>query len=68
MLGGAVGLVGAALVVVLAGPRPTVRAWPVALAALTTIVLLHGVRFNAETIVHHFALFTWLPLPAVCRV
>ena len=66
--GGAVGLVGAALVVVLAGPRPAVRAWPIAMAALTTVVLFHGIRFNAESIVHHFTLFTWLPLPAVCRV
>ena len=68
VLGGAVGLVGAALVVMLAGPRPAVRAWPVAMAALVTVVLFHGIRLNAENIVHHFTLFTWLPLPAVCRV
>ncbi len=68
VVGGAVGLLGAALLVALAGPRPSLRAWPIALACLLTITLVHGARFNAEALVHHFAPFTWLPLPAVCRV
>ncbi len=68
VVGGGVGLLGAALLVVLAGPRPQLRAWPIALSCLLTIAVCHGLRFNAEGIVHHFALFTWLPLPAVCRV
>ena len=68
VVGGAVGLIGAALLVLLAGPRPALRTWPIATAALVTIIVCHGLRFDAENIVHHFALFTWLPLPAVCRV
>ena len=68
VVGGAVGLTGAAILVLLAGPRPALRSWPIATAALLTIVVCHGLRFNAESLVHHFALFTWLPLPAVCRV
>ncbi len=67
VVGGAVGLLGAALLVVLAGPRPPMRAWPIASAAAVTILLFHGIRFNAETILHHFVLFTWLPLPAACH-
>ncbi len=68
LVGGAVGLSGAALCVMLAGRRPALRTWPMVASCLLVMVLLHGVRLHAETLIHHFILFTWLPLPTVCRV
>ena len=67
LLGGAVGLAGAGLLAVLAGPRPPTRGWPAAVGAVVVLIGLHGVRLNAETSLHHLGLLAWLPLPAVCR-
>ncbi len=68
LVGGAVGLATAAVLAALAGPRPPLRVWPTAIGALIIVVCLHGVRLQAETTIHRFVLFQWLPLPAVCRV
>jgi membrane-associated phospholipid phosphatase len=66
--GGAVGLVSVTVLVLLAGPRPAaLPVWPVAVLATGSILWFHGVRLPAEAAIHNFALFTWLPLPAVCR-
>ena len=67
LLGGAIGLTGVALLVVLAGPRPPVKVWPVCVSVGAIIILLHGFRFPGESLIHTFPLFTWWPLPAVCR-
>ena len=67
LAGGAVGLAGAAVLAVLAGERPPVKGWPAGVAALAVLVCLHGQRLHAETALHNFWLFTWLPLPATCH-
>ncbi len=67
LAGGAVGLVGALVMAWLAGPRPPMRGWPAALGAAAILIGLHGVRLHAETALHQSSLFTWVPLPAVCR-
>ncbi len=68
LVGGAVGLVTAAVLAALAGPRPPLRAWPTAVGVLVVVICLHGIRLQAESTIHRFVLFQWLPLPAVCRV
>ena len=68
LAGGVVGLAGAALLLVLMGRRPTLHAGPIVAACVLVILVFHGLRLNAEAVIHHFVLFTWLPLPAVCRV
>ena len=67
LMGGAVGLAGAAVLAVLAGPRPPGRSWPAALAAVCILAGLHGMRLHAESALHSFPLLAWLPLPAICR-
>ena len=67
LVGGAVGLAGAGALLFLAGPRPPVPGWPAALGALAVLGGLHGLHLGAETTLHHFGLFTWLPLPMMCR-
>jgi hypothetical protein len=68
IVGGGIGLIGAATLAVLAGPRPAVPGWPAALAAAGILVGLHGLRLGAESALHSMALLNWLPLPEVCRV
>jgi hypothetical protein len=67
LIGGAVGLAGTAVLAVLAGPRPPMRAWPAVVAALAIMVALHGVRLQAEQALHSPFLLDWLPVPAMCR-
>ncbi len=67
LAGAAIGLAGAALLAVLAGPRPPVRGWPAALAAVAVLAGLHGLHLQAEAALHGFTPFTWLPLPTMCR-
>ena len=67
LLGAAVGLAGAASLVALAGPQPALRRWPITVGAVLIAILCHGTRLQAEGAVHHFALFTWLPLPTICH-
>jgi hypothetical protein len=67
VVGGVVGLAGAGALAVLAGPRPAVRSWPAALASVCILIGLHGLRLHAESALHGFALFSWLPLPTICR-
>ena len=67
LVGGAVGLGGAAALALLAGPRPPVPGWPAAVGAVAVMAALHGLRLNAETTLHHLSVFTWLPLPAMCH-
>ncbi len=68
VVGGCVGIVGAAVLAVLAGPRPAVPRWPAALAAAAILLGLHGLRLGAESALHNLSLLSWLPLPGVCRV
>lgn len=68
IVGGIIGLIGTACLYGVAGPRPAGRRWPAVLAAALVLVGLHGLRLHAETTLHNFALFTWLPLPAICRI
>jgi membrane-associated phospholipid phosphatase len=65
--GAAVGLAGAALLVAIAGRRPSMRLWPIALSTMVVMLAFHGLRLHAEGFIHNFAFLTWLPLPAVCR-
>jgi membrane-associated phospholipid phosphatase len=65
--GAAVGLAGAGLLAAIAGRRPPMHLWPIACAALAVMLACHARRLEAEGIIHDFAFFTWLPLPAVCR-
>ncbi len=66
--GGAVGLVGAAMLAALAGPRPPLRRnWPIWIGATVVMVIFHGTRLHLEDVAHHFWLYAWLPLPAMCH-
>jgi membrane-associated phospholipid phosphatase len=67
VVGGFIGLAGAAMLAMLAGPRPRVPGWPAAVAAAAILIGLHGLRLHAESALHSFTLFSWLPLPAICR-
>jgi membrane-associated phospholipid phosphatase len=67
VVGGIVGLAGAAILVWCAGKRPPFRIWPIALGAAVVVFALHGYRFRAENMIHHLWVYTWIPLPAVCR-
>ena len=67
-MGSAVGLAGAAALVWLAGRRPNFRAWPVGAAVIVAMTLFHGDHLVAEQPIHHFPLFTWMPLPSLCRI
>ena len=67
IVGGCIGLAGAAALAVLAGPRPPAPGWPAALAAIAILVGLHGMRLHAESMLHSWTSFSWLPLPAMCR-
>jgi hypothetical protein len=58
LLGGTIGLAGVTILVCLAGPRPSMRTWPIAVAASSTIALCHGLRLQAEGVIHNFAFFT----------
>ena len=67
VLGGIVGVAGAALLLPLAGPQPPLRRWPVAVVALAVMVGFHGIRLQAEQAIHSIALLSWLPLATMCR-
>ena len=67
LVGGAVGLTFVAALVVLAGPRPPLRAWPMTVVAVIIAVAFHGLRLKAEDVIHHSMLLNWIPLPATCR-
>ena len=67
VVGGLIGLAGAGLLATIAGPRPPSRAWPAAVISVALLLMLHGIRLQAETALHGMALFGWLPLPATCR-
>ena len=68
LVGGLVGLAGAAVLLPLAGPQPPLRHWPVAASAIGIMLALHGVRLQAEQAIHTLALLSWLQLEAMCRV
>ena len=68
VVGAAVGLVGVAVLVRLAGPRPPLRSWPAVAAAMVVILIFHGVRLQAEQTIHAIAMLSWLQLSAMCRV
>ncbi len=65
--GGLIGMAGAAALAWMAGPRPQVRAWPMALAVCAVMATLHGLQLPAEAAIRHFALSDWLNWPASCR-
>ena len=68
VVGGVVGLAGAVILTLLAGRRPQLRrSWPVWLAAVVVAVAFHGIRLHLEDLAHHFWLYAWLPLPALCH-
>ena len=67
ILGGVVGVAGAAALLPLAGPQPTLRRWPVAFATVAVMAGFHGFRLQAEQVIHSIALLSWLPLAAMCR-
>jgi membrane-associated phospholipid phosphatase len=66
-VGTVIGMAGVALLTALAGPRPVLRPWPLGLAALTVIVVFHGLRMPAEAAIYRVALSGWLPFLAACR-
>ena len=67
-IGAAVGLEGVAILLLLAGPLPTgLKFWPIVTFVLVAVAGFHGVRLHAELALHYSPLFTWLPLPSVCR-
>ena len=69
VVGGAVGLAGAAILAVLAGERPPLRrSWPIWLGAAVVVVVFHGIRLHLEDLAHHFWLYAWIPLPTMCHV
>ena len=66
LIGGAVGLTGAAFMAVLIGPARPAHSWAWGLAAVVVAGLLHGYRLPAETMIRHFPLGAYIPLPAFC--
>ena len=67
VLGGAVGLLGAAALLPLAGPQPPLRRWPFAAAAFAVMLCFHGVRLQAEQMIHGLAMLSWLQMASMCR-
>jgi len=67
VVGTMIGMAGAAVLARLAGPRPMLRAWPLGIAAVTVVVVFHGLRMPAEAAIHRVALSGWLPFLAACR-
>ncbi len=64
LLGGAVGIGGAALTAAVVGPMPEFRRNRIVLAAIVTVVVLHGIRMPAEAHIRDFAERVALYLPA----
>ncbi len=67
LMGGGIGLAGAAVLVPLAGRRPDLRTWPFVLAAALVALAFHGLRAQAERLTHDAWLFAWVPLPVACH-
>ena len=62
--GGAVGLCGALLIGVFAGPSPMTVRWRwIAAACLVIAVLLHGTRMPMELLIHAAAAQLWASTP-----
>ena len=67
LLGGAVGVAGGALLVVMAGSRPPgLRLRRLALAMVAIVLVLHGLRLPAEAAIRRVALLGVWPL-SLCR-
>jgi membrane-associated phospholipid phosphatase len=56
--GAAVGLAGAALLVAIAGRRPSMRLWPITLGTISVMLACHGLRLHAEGFIRNFAFLT----------
>ncbi len=68
LVGGAVGILGAVVMVLLAGqPPPRFRRWILGAVVIVMVVLLHGQTLNAEEAIRHLAISTWWPFIAACR-
>ena len=68
LVGGAVGIVGAILFVLLAGQPPEgFRRWILGAVALTVAVLCHGRELQAEETIQRMAISYWWPFIASCR-
>ena len=68
LVGGLVGVLGAVLMVLLAGRPPTnFRRWILGGVVVVVVVLVHGRTLNAEEAIRHFAISTWWPFIAACR-
>ncbi len=68
MVGGAVGLLGAVLFVLMAGRPPQGFRRPVLGAVVVLVALLfHGRQLHAEEAIQRFAISTWWPFIAGCR-
>ena len=68
LVGGAVGLLGATLFVLLAGKPPVrLRLWPLAVAVVVVAVLFHGSELHAEEAIQRMAIVDWWPFIAACR-
>ena len=55
-LGAAIGLAGAAALITLAGPPPTLKPGRLILVVLLVAILFHGLHLPAEAAIHHTAL------------
>lgn len=66
MLGGAIGIAGAFLLPLLAGPPPPLPLRRMVLPAFLVLALMHGSRLQAETLLRHFSIDGIWP-PASCR-
>jgi membrane-associated phospholipid phosphatase len=67
-LGGCIGLVGASILLPLAGPRPPMKSWPIITASGLIVFAFHGSQLQAEQAIHNFAYLSWLQLSSVCIV
>jgi membrane-associated phospholipid phosphatase len=68
LAGGAVGMLGAVLLVLMAGAAPKgFRRWPLAAVVLVIAVLLHGHELHAEETIRRVAINYWWPFIASCQ-
>lgn len=68
LVGGAVGILGAILLVLMAGSAPNgFRRWPLAAVVLIVAIFLHGRELHAEETIQRMAITYWWPFIASCR-
>lgn len=68
LVGGAVGILGALLFVLLAGRPPEgFRRWALGATVLLVALVFHGRELHAEEMIQRIAISTWWPFIASCR-